>query len=116
MEALHDDGHRSKLARETAPDALERFLRYVCIDTRADPASTTVTSTRQVDLFRLLQDDLKETELADAMLDAHGYAMATLPATVEREVPAITLLAHVDVAPDAGTGMDGRDQERRKTP
>jgi tripeptide aminopeptidase len=109
MEALHDDGHRSKLARETAPDALERFLRYVCIDTRADPASTTETSTtRQLDLFRLLLDELKETGLANAM--------ATLPATVEREVPAITLLAHVDVAPDAGTGMDGRDHERRKTP
>jgi tripeptide aminopeptidase len=98
MEALHDDGHRSKLARETASDALERFLRYVCIDTRADPASTTVTSTtRQLDLSRLLLDELKETGLANAM--------ATLPATVEREVLAITLLAPVDVAPDAGTGM-----------
>ena len=115
MEALHDDGHRSKLARETAPDALERFLRYVCIDTRAEPASTTVTSTtRQLDLSRLLLDELKETGLANAVLDEHGYAMATLPATVEREVLAITLLAHVDVAPDAGTGMDGRDHERRK--
>jgi tripeptide aminopeptidase len=95
----------------------ERFLRYVRIDMRAEPASTTVTSTaRQLNLSRLLVDKLKETGLTDAILDEHGYAMATLPATVKREVPAIALLAHVDVAPDAGTGMGGRDHERRRTP
>ena len=114
-EMASDDGYRSELGRETAPEALERFLRYVRIDTRSDPATTPVPSTaRKLDHSRLLVDELKETGLTDAILDEHGYAMATLPATVEREVPAIALLAHVDVAPNAGTGMGGRDHERRK--
>lgn len=116
IEALHEDGHRSKFMCGTVPDALERFIRYVRIDTRADPASTTVTSTaRQFDLSRLLVDELKETGLTDAILEEHGYAMAA-PTTVEREVPAIALLANVEVAPDAGSGMGGRDHERRKRP
>jgi tripeptide aminopeptidase len=106
-----------QLAHETAPEALERFLRYVRIDTQADPASQTVPSTaKQLELSRLLVEELKDIGLSDAELDEHGYAMATLPATVEREIPTIALLAHVDVAPDAGTGMGGRDHERRKTP
>jgi tripeptide aminopeptidase len=97
-----DDCYPSDLARATAPDALERFLRYVRIDTQADPSSESVpTTAKQLDLSRLLVEELKEIGLADAELDEHGYVMATLPATVEREVPTIALLAHVDVAPDA---------------
>jgi tripeptide aminopeptidase len=95
-------GYRSDLARATAPAALERFLRYVRIDTQADPFSPTVPSTaKQLVLSRLLVDELKEMGLADAELDDHGYVLATLPATVERTVPTIALLAHVDVAFDA---------------
>jgi tripeptide aminopeptidase len=95
-------GHSSELARETAPDALERFLRYVRIDTQADPTSPTVPSTAtQLVLSRLLVDELKDIGLADAELEEHGYVLATLPATVDREVPTIALLAHVDVAFDA---------------
>jgi tripeptide aminopeptidase len=56
---------------------------------------------KQLDLSRLLVDELHEIGLADAELDEHGYVLATLPATVDREVPTIALLAHVDVAPDA---------------
>jgi tripeptide aminopeptidase len=83
-------------------DALERFLRYVRIDTQADPSSTSVPSTqKQLDLSRLLVDELHELGLADAELDEHGYVLATVPATIDREVPTIALLAHVDVAPDA---------------
>jgi tripeptide aminopeptidase len=96
------DEHSSALARETAPDALERFLRYVRIDTQADPSSTSVpSSAKQLDLSRLLVEELKEIRLVDAELDEHGYVFATLPATVDRTVPTIALLAHVDVAPDA---------------
>jgi tripeptide aminopeptidase len=99
---MREDGYPSDLARETAADALERFLRYVRIDTQADPGSDTVPSTaKQLDLSRLLVDELRELGLADAALDEQGYVLATLPATVDREVPAIALLAHVDVSPDA---------------
>jgi tripeptide aminopeptidase len=81
---------------------LERFLRYVRIDTQADPSSTTVPSTeKQLDLSRLLVTELRELGLADAELDEHGYVLGTVPSTVAREVPTIALLAHVDVAPDA---------------
>lgn len=99
---MREDGYRSELARETAPDALERFLRYAAIDTQADPESDTVPSTaKQLDLSRLLVEELRELGLADAELDEQGFVLATLPATVERDVPAIALLAHVDVSPDA---------------
>jgi tripeptide aminopeptidase len=100
--SIREEGYTSELARAGAADALERFLRYVRIDTQADPSSTTVPSTRkQLDLSRLLVDELHELGLADAELDEHGYVLATLPATVDQEVPTIALLAHVDVAPDA---------------
>jgi tripeptide aminopeptidase len=96
------DGYRSELARATAPEALERFLRYVRIDTQADPTSPTVPSTaKQLVLSRLLVDELNQLGLQDAGLDEHGYVLATLPATVERHVQTIALLAHVDVAFDA---------------
>jgi tripeptide aminopeptidase len=94
-----DDGYRSELARELAADALERFLRYVRIDTQADPHSTTYPSTaKQLDLSRLLLDELRALGL-DAELDEHGYVMATVPATVNGEVPAVGFIAHVDVSP-----------------
>jgi len=99
---LPDAGYISDLARTTAPDALERFLRYVRIDTQADPTSPTVPSTaKQLVLSRLLVDELTEIGLSNAELDEHGYVLATLPTTVDRDVPTIALLAHVDVAFDA---------------
>jgi tripeptide aminopeptidase len=95
-------GYRSGLAHATAAAALERFLRYVRVDTQADPDSSTVPSTaRQLDLSRLLVAELREVGLEDAELDEHGYVLATLPASVERATPTIALLAHVDVAYDA---------------
>jgi tripeptide aminopeptidase len=56
------------------------------------------SSAKQLDLSRLLVAELRELGLADAELDEHGYVLATLPSTVDREVPTIALLAHVDVA------------------
>jgi tripeptide aminopeptidase len=102
------DGHRSELSLETAPDALERFLRYVRIDTQADPSSDTVPSTaKQLELSRLLVEELEEIGLVDAHMDPYGYVLATLPATVDRTVPTVALLAHVDVAFDApATGVE----------
>jgi tripeptide aminopeptidase len=96
-----DDGYRTELARELAADALERFLRYVRIDTQADPHSTTYPSTaKQLDLSRLLLEELHALGL-EAELDEHGYVMATVPATVSGDVPAVGFIAHVDVSPAA---------------
>ncbi len=93
--------------RELAEDAVERFLRYARIDTQSDGDSATYpTTAKQLDLSRLLVEELQELGIADAELDEHGYVMATIPATVEREVPTIGLLAHVDTSPDvSGTNV-----------
>ncbi|MEX2210193.1 MAG: peptidase T [Gaiellaceae bacterium] len=103
------DGYVSDLARELAADALERFLRYVRIDTQSDRESDTYPSTeKQLELLRLLRDELAELGL-EAELDEHGYVMARVPATVEHEVPTVGLLAHVDTSPDV-TGADVKPQ------
>ncbi|HZR94697.1 MAG TPA: peptidase T [Gaiellaceae bacterium] len=82
-----------------AEDAAERFLRYVRIDTQSDQDSDTYPSTaKQLDLLRLLADELKQLGLADVSMDEHGYVTATVPATVDRNVPAIAFFAHVDTA------------------
>ena len=99
---------------------LERFLRYVKIDTTADPESKTVPSTpKQLVLLDLLVDELKALGLKDAARDEHGIVMATLPATAPRkDVPVIGYLAHVDTSPEmSGANVkpivhrdyDGRD-------
>lgn len=80
---------------------LERFLRYISIDTQSDPNSATFPSTaKQFDLLRMLADELKSFGLEDAHMDEHGYVMATLHANTEKEVPVIGFLAHVDSSPD----------------
>jgi tripeptide aminopeptidase len=98
--------YASPLAEELAPEVLRRFLRYVRIDTQADPSSDTVPSSRrQLDLSRLLVDELREAGLADAVLTEHGFVLATLPGTAPG-APTVALLAHVDTAPDApGAGV-----------
>ena len=102
-----DDGYLSALARELAADALERFLRYVQIDTTLDPRSTSYPSTeKQFDLLRLLADECREAGLADVALDENGYVTASVPATVDRVVPTLGLAAHVDTSPSVtGTGV-----------
>ena len=81
---------------------LERFLRYVRIDTQSDEKSTTYPSTeKQFDLLRPLLEELKAIGLADAAIDEWGYVMATIPATTKKaNVPTIGLLAHVDTSPE----------------
>jgi tripeptide aminopeptidase len=104
---VSSDGYTSELARELAPDALERFLRYVVVDTQSDSHSDTYPSTaKQLDLSRMLVAELQQAGLADAELDEHGYVTATLPSTVDREVPTIGLIAHVDTVPGVpGAGV-----------
>lgn len=95
------------LAARLAEDAAERFLRYVRFDTQSDEASDTYPSTEgQLVLLRLLRDELEQAGLADAGIDEHGYVTATLPATVEDEVPTIAWFAHVDTAREvSGAGV-----------
>jgi tripeptide aminopeptidase len=94
-------------AARLAEDAAERLLRYVRIDTRSDEDSDTYPSTPgQLDLLRLLRAELEEIGLADVAMDEHGYVTATVPATVEHEVPTIAFFAHVDTAREvSGTGV-----------
>ncbi|MDX2284532.1 MAG: peptidase T [Bacteroidia bacterium] len=86
---------------------LDRFLRYVQIDTQSDPDSPSCPSTeKQKDLGRLLVAELQEMGIADAELDGYGYVYATIPATASREVPAICFCAHMDTSPDcSGAGV-----------
>lgn len=102
------------------PSPLDRFLRYVRIDTRADDSSTSSPSTPgQLELMQLLAGELRELGLDDAVVDEHGYLMATVPATSSRpDVPVIGFIAHVDTSPEmSGANVrpivhrqyDGRD-------
>jgi tripeptide aminopeptidase len=96
----------SPLAEAVAPDLLERFLRYVQIDTQSRVDRERSPSTPgQLDLSRLLVAELLEIGLSDAALDEHGYVYATLPATAP-DTPVIGVIAHVDTSPDAsGAGV-----------
>jgi tripeptide aminopeptidase len=101
-------GAATELAAHLAEDAAERFLRYVRIDTQSDEDSETYPSTaKQLDLLNLLLGELKGLGLDDAAIDEHGYVTATLPATVDHEVPAIAFFAHVDTAREVtGAGVN----------
>jgi tripeptide aminopeptidase len=81
---------------------LERFLRYVQIDTQSNEESESYPSTaKQFDLLRPLVEELKAIGLADAAIDEWGYVTATIPATTKKtEVPVIGLIAHVDTSPE----------------
>src|SRR5919198_1655728 len=98
----------SPLAEQLAPDLLERFLRYVRIDTQSRRERERSPSTPgQLDLSRMLVDELRAAGLQDAELDGNGYVMATLPATVDGDPPVIGLIAHVDTSPDEpGAGVE----------
>lgn len=86
---------------------LERFLRYVQIDTQSDPESPTQPSTeKQKDLSRVLVEELLAMGIADAHLDPHGYVYATIPANTGKNVPVICYCSHVDTSPDSsGAGV-----------
>lgn len=81
---------------------LNRFLRYVQIDTQSDPHSETFPSTaKQRDLSNLLVVELQEMGIADAHLDEHGYVYATIPGNSNKPaIPVICFCSHVDTSPD----------------
>ncbi len=81
---------------------VERFLRYVRIDTQSDHNSNThPTTEKQKDLGRLLVKELKEIGISDAELDEFGYVYATLESNTAKDVPVICLCSHMDTSPDA---------------
>lgn len=88
---------------------MDRFLRYVAVDTQSDENSESQPSTeKQLVLLGMLRDELKAMGL-EAEMDQWGYVMATLPSNLDREAPAIGFIAHVDTAPDA-SGADIKPQ------
>ena len=88
---------------------LDRFLRYVAVDTQSDPTSETQPSaTKELDLLKILKDELLAMGV-EASLDEYGYVMATIPANCGKEIPAVGFIAHVDTAPDA-SGADIKPQ------
>jgi tripeptide aminopeptidase len=95
----------SPLAEELASDVLERLLRYVEVDTQAAHRVAERPSTeKQLDLSRLLVDELREIGLEDAVLNEGFSVFASLPGTVE--APVVGLIAHVDTSPDVtGAGV-----------
>src|SRR4051812_10681596 len=86
---------------------LDRFCRYVRIDTRADePATTYPSSPGQLVLGKLLVEEFRGLGLSDAEQDEHGIVMATIPATAKRTGPTIAWLAHMDTSPETtGTNV-----------
>lgn len=79
----------------------DRLMRYVQIDTTSDPDSTSFPSTkRQLDLSRLLVDELKNMGIADVLLNEDGYLIARIPSNVAEKVPVICFCSHVDTSSD----------------
>lgn len=84
---------------------VERFKRYIAVDTRSDETSKTCPSTPgQLELGALLVEELKEIGLTDARQDENGYVYASLESNMERKVPTIGFIAHLDTSPD----LDGK--------
>lgn len=84
---------------------LDRFLRYVSVDTQSDENSETQPSTeKQFNLLKMLCRELNDMGV-QATVDEYGYVMGTVPSNIDKKVPAIGFIAHVDTSPDA-SGAD----------
>jgi len=85
---------------------VDRFLKYVKIDTESSRDSQSCPSTaKQLNLARLLRDELLEIGLINVTLDEFGYVIGTLPSNTDKKVPVVGFLAHMDTSPD----MSGKD-------
>lgn len=88
---------------------LDRFLRYVSIDTQSDENSESQPSAaKELDLLKLLCKELNDMGV-EATLDEYGYVMGTIPSNIDKKAPAIGFIAHVDTSPDA-SGKDVKPQ------
>lgn len=95
---------------EFKSNLLDRFIKYVQIDTQSDDSSETYPSTnKQFNLANLLVEELKELGLSNVDVDKFGYVTAVLPSNIEKDIPTIGFLAHMDTAPDM-SGKNVRPQ------
>ncbi|MBB3869918.1 peptidase T [Parageobacillus toebii NBRC 107807] len=91
-------------------EIIERFTKYVQVDTQSDPNSDTCPSTPgQWTLAKMLVEELKAIGMEEVTIDENGYIMATLPANTDKDVPTIGFLAHMDTAPEF-TGANVKPQ------
>lgn len=88
---------------------LDRFLRYVAVDTQSSEESETQPSTaKQLDLLKMLCSELKDMGV-EAGLDEFGYVMGRIPSNTDKEIPSVGFISHVDTSPDA-SGADIKPQ------
>lgn len=87
----------------SAPNVLERFLRYVQFDTQSDETSAAAPSTaKQLKLAEALKDELHQLGIANAVIGQGGVVYAHIPASPSCEdLPAVGFIAHMDTSPDA---------------
>ena len=91
-------------------DLVNRFLRYVRIDTQsADEAGVTPSTSGRMEFVKMLRTELEAMGLEEITLDEYGYLFATLPANTVRTVPTVGFIAHVDTSPD----VSGKDVNPR---
>ncbi len=80
---------------------IDRFIRYISVDTQSDPNSTATPSTeKQWTLAHKLVAELREIGMQDVVIDDKAYIMATLPSNIDKEVPTIGFISHFDTSPD----------------
>ncbi len=78
---------------------LERFLRYIAVDTMSEPEKENIPSTeKQKTLGAMLVQELKDMGASDARMDDHAYVYAAIPATTDKKIPVLGLIAHMDTA------------------
>ncbi|MDE6267749.1 MAG: peptidase T [Muribaculaceae bacterium] len=88
----------------------DRFLEYVKFDTQSDELTNLTPSTPgQMEFAQYLERQLQKMGLKDITLDENGYLMATLPKNMDRKVPTVGFIAHLDTSPD----MSGRHVKPR---
>ena len=89
---------------------LERFLKYVSIHTMSDENTGLVPSTpQQMEFAKILAEELKDMGMQDVSLDKKGYLMATLPSNIDKDVPTVGFISHLDTSPD----MSGKNVKPR---
>ncbi len=94
----------------TQPKIVQRFLRYTTFDTQSSENTETYPSTsKQLELGKLLVEELTALELDEVGMDEHGYVMATIPANTDGDIPTIGFLAHMDTSPEV-SGKDVKAQ------
>lgn len=88
---------------------VDRFISYVKFDTKSDDNEKTPSTEGQMVFARFLKEELEKLGLQEITLDDNAYLMATLPSNIDKEVPTVGFIAHLDTAPDmSGTNVNPR--------